>query len=183
MSGSAYIFPAALLALPVQLQHRLPPQLQAIDIQFALVLHALLALAASAFTLHPSYLLPLSLFGLAATHHSLTSLLPHFVAFWVLSIPLDLVWLLNKGSDARLIVVSAVGASMILKVPSAVSAAQMASSEGYLPQQDSRRDEAGFGVFAGVGASLPGGLWSGAGGEARDGQYRRLDTPRTWLIK
>lgn len=170
MSGASF-YPAPLLALPIHLQGRLPPSLQALDLQFALAVHVALAFVASVFTLHPAYLLPLSLFGLVASHPSLTSLLPHFVAFWVLSVPVDLIWLLYKGTDARLIVVTAVGAGMVLKLPSSAAAAQAASTEGYIAQ-DGRGT--GFQGFAGVSASVPGGLWSGVGSQSRDGEYQRV---------
>ncbi|CAO1613259.1 unnamed protein product [Parajaminaea phylloscopi] len=167
MASSASVYPASVLALPLSLQHRLPPQLQGIDPQTALVLHTLLAFVASAFTVHPSYSLPLCLFGLVATHASLASLLPHFLFLWVLSTPLDVVWLLYKGHEARLIVSCAVGASMVLKLPSAAAVAQVASREGFVARDSG--GEGRFAGFAGVGASIPGGLWSGgASADERD---------------
>lgn len=150
------MYPPGLLALPLTIQERLPAGLQSVDIQVALVTHCFLALCASLFTIHPSYLLPISLFGLAATHPDLTSLLPHFLALWIVTVPLDFLWLLYKGPDARFVVVAAVAASLALKFPSAGAVAHTIRAEGYL-QHD------GSGLLGNRSGSVPGALWTGTG--------------------
>lgn len=164
--ASTALYPPFLLSLPLTLSERLPPSLQSIDPQTALVMHVFLSLFTTLFTLHPYYLLPLSLFGLIASHPTLTALLPHFLVLWVVSIPMDVLWLLRKSADANLLVTAAVGASMVLKLPSAAAVAQVVRQEGYI-QED--------GVATGfAGVSLPGsgrGLWSGTGGAAGGGDH------------
>ncbi|PWN28878.1 hypothetical protein BDZ90DRAFT_230886 [Jaminaea rosea] len=165
--ASTAIYPPLLLSLPLQISHRLPPSLQSVDPQVALVTHVFLSLFASIFTIHPAYLLPLSLFGLISSHPALTSLLPHFLALWVVSIGMDMAWLLRKSADANLLVTAAVGASMVLKLPSAAAVAQVVRSEGYIQEDGGATGFAGLG--GGRGVSLPGGgLWSGTGAAGGD---------------
>jgi hypothetical protein len=129
----------------------------------------LVALFTSVFTLHIAYALPLSLFGLVATSSTLLStLLPHFLFFWILSVPLDVVWLIYRADQARLIVITLMGANMIFKIASAGQAARILQSQGALP-------EVGGGGFGGIGSNQG---WLGAeNGTAGTGAF---GLPGSW---
>lgn len=99
-----------------------------------MAVHSAVALLASNFSVHESWALPLSLFGLIACVPSLLpSLLPHFLAMWIVSIPLDVVWLLHRSDQARSIVITLMGFNMCLKVVSASGAARILQSQGVIP--------------------------------------------------
>jgi hypothetical protein len=163
----ASLYPPFFLALPLHAQHRLPPSLQSVDLEIILVVHSLLSILSSLFTFHIAYALPLSLFGLVAISSSLIStLLPHFLFFWILSIPLDIVWLLYRATEARFLVIAMMGANMCFKLVSAGQAARILQSQGVLPDV-----EGGYGSSQGwLGADVGGanagpfglpGSWSG----------------------
>lgn len=100
----------------------------------------------------------MALFGLVASTPSLlTALLPHFLAFWIVSIPLDVVWLIHRSDQARSIVITLMGINMCFKLVSAGQAARILQSHGALPD---------VGSTAGFGAGRSGQPWLNGGGVA-----------------
>ncbi|PWN92094.1 hypothetical protein FA10DRAFT_265895 [Acaromyces ingoldii] len=164
---SAPFYPPQLLLLPIQLQHRLPPPLQSVELEPLLLLHTFLSLPISTYTVKPSYAFPLALFGLVALHLQ-SGLLAHFQVLWLVSVALDVVWLLYKGSTASSTVVFLVGMNMLLKLVSAGAVARVLESGGEVRLE-------GGGAWGASSASGPGwmgasglpGVWNGASGGAR----------------
>lgn len=161
---SAPFYPPQLLLLPIQLQHRLPPPLQSVELEPLLLLHTFLSLPISTYTVKPSYAFPLALFGLVALHLQ-SGLLAHFQVLWLASVVLDVVWLLYKGSAASSTVVFLVGMNMLLKLVSSGAVARVLESGGEV-----RLEGGGFGGGGGGGggawgaSSANGPGWMGASG-------------------
>lgn len=158
---------------PIQLLERLPIQVRGLPLDSLLQVHCVLALLASPFTITPHYSLPLALALLISTSLS-AHLLPHFLLLWLLSIPLDLMWLTYKASLARDVVVTLVGIGMILKVVTAGLVAEKCVDEGVVSGGSTGGSGGAEWASAGVsgGLSIPGGFWSGSGGgRGHDGEY------------
>ena len=185
----ASLYPAQYLILPLHAQDRLPPVVQSIDLELIMVVHSAIAFLASNFWVHQPWALPLSVFGLIACVPSLLSnLLPHFLAFWIASIPLDVIWLIHRSDQARSIIITLMGFNMILKLISASQAARALQAQGALPDLPSG---VGFGnnrssgqPWLNGGSTAPFGLpgsWSGQQGAYSDAQsqqqQRQTSTP------
>ncbi|PWN33262.1 uncharacterized protein FA14DRAFT_179916 [Meira miltonrushii] len=188
----ASLYPAQYLILPLHAQDRLPPAVQSIDLELLMVAHSAIAFLASNFWVHQPWALPLSLFGLIACVPSLLSnLLPHFLAFWIASIPLDVVWLIHRSDQARSITITMMGINMCLKLVSAAQAARALQAQGALPDLPSGGGfGGGFGnnrssgqPWLNGGSTAPFGLpgsWSGQQGpytDAQSQQQRPSSTP------
>lgn len=189
----ASLYPAQYLILPLHVQDRLPPAVQNVDLELIMVLHSSIAFFASAFWVHQPWALPLSLFGLIACVPSLLSnLLPHFLAFWIASIPFDIVWLIHRSDQARSIIITLMGFNMCLKLVSAAQAARSLQAQGIIPDLDSIGSFAGFRNSSSTGqpwlnggSTAPFGLpgsWSGQQGSYSDAhppqqQQRPSSTP------
>lgn len=99
--------------------------------------------------------------------------MPHFLALWIASIPLDVLWLSVRTSnvEASSLVVIMMGVNMCFKVVSAGQAARILQSQGALP--DIPHTSSGFGErqpWLSGGQAAPFGLpgsWSGQGKIAR----------------
>lgn len=187
----ASLYPAQYLILPLYAQDRLPPAVQSIDLELIMVVHSSIAFIASNFWVHQPWALPLSLFGLIACVPSLLSnLLPHFLAFWIASIPLDIIWLIHRSDQARSIIITLKGINMCLKLISAAQAARALQAQGALPDLPSGGAFGGFGnnrssgqPWLNGGSTAPFGLpgsWSGQQGpysDAQSQQQRQSSTP------
>ncbi len=92
-------------------------------------------------------------------------LLKIFVLFWLLSLPLDLLWLLGAGDAAALSAVVLVGANMCLKLVSVVACSTALLHLGVL---DGAGAAAGGGGMGGAGSLNLGRSGNGSGGGVLD---------------